>query len=566
VSATLPAPPAGTVAQLRSPLHRDGLALIDLADEAHGDDPVVREELAQWRRRLEDPLRIGVAGIVKAGKSTLLNALIGERIAPTDAGECTRVVTWYRFGDTPEAVAVRRNGERRRLPLHRDDGALRFDLDGGDAAETARIEVRWPSGHLRRTVLIDTPGIESATDAVSERARDLLIRDRVGPGDADALVYLLRHLHTSDLSFLESFRDTAAGSGGTVGALAVLSRADEVGAGRLDAMLSARRIAERYRGADALRPLALTVLPIAGLLAETARTLREREFAGIRAVSRLERSTREALLLSVDRFVRGDGLGLAPADRKALVSRFGISGIRLASALVRGGAATSQRLSEQLLQQSGLEELQVTLARTLMPRQDALKVRALLAALDELGAAHRHPPALRDAIERVQTTSRDLRELDLISRARGDLLGLTLADAAEAEQIAGVRGIRPVERLGLTEAADETQVRARAEQLLDAWRARAQSPAATRPVARACADVVRTLEGILSEVAVRGGRAGGPASDVDAAGGPADGGGEHGQQQGDDTESPLQRDHQRQRRRLGAGLGQLEAEPEHDRQ
>ena len=47
-------------------------------------------------RRLEEPLRVAIAGRVKAGKSTLLNALVGERLAATDAGECTRVVTWYR--------------------------------------------------------------------------------------------------------------------------------------------------------------------------------------------------------------------------------------------------------------------------------------------------------------------------------------------------------------------------------------------------------------------------------------------------------------------------------------
>ena len=41
-------------------------------------------------------LRVAIAGRVKAGKSTLLNALVGERLAATDAGECTRIVTWYR--------------------------------------------------------------------------------------------------------------------------------------------------------------------------------------------------------------------------------------------------------------------------------------------------------------------------------------------------------------------------------------------------------------------------------------------------------------------------------------
>ena len=48
--------------------------------------------------RLEGPLRVAIAGRVKAGKSTLLNALLGEQLAPTDAGECTTIATWYRHG------------------------------------------------------------------------------------------------------------------------------------------------------------------------------------------------------------------------------------------------------------------------------------------------------------------------------------------------------------------------------------------------------------------------------------------------------------------------------------
>ncbi|MDN5750703.1 MAG: dynamin family protein, partial [Pseudonocardia sp.] len=59
-----------------------------LAIDTHRDDPRTAQWLQAQLARLDEPLRVAIAGKVKAGKSTLLNALVGEQVAPTDAGEC----------------------------------------------------------------------------------------------------------------------------------------------------------------------------------------------------------------------------------------------------------------------------------------------------------------------------------------------------------------------------------------------------------------------------------------------------------------------------------------------
>jgi len=267
-------------------------ALLDAAADEYRDDPEALAQLDEHAMRLREPLRVAIAGMVKAGKSTLLNAIIGEEIAPTDAAECTKVVVWYRHGATPRISMHLRSGAERTLPVRRVEGRLQIDLDGTPHADIERIVVEWPSRRLEEVTLIDTPGIASLSTEISARSAAFLT-PKESPPEADAIVYLMRHLHSADLGFLSAFHDTTVGRSRTVNAMAVLSRADEIGAGRIDALLSARTIAERYRTDGALRSLALDVVPIAGLVAQSARTLREHEFEALRELARLGRDARE---------------------------------------------------------------------------------------------------------------------------------------------------------------------------------------------------------------------------------------------------------------------------------
>ena len=86
-------------------------------DPAYRQRPEVHNELDRIGRRLNQPIRIALAGTLKAGKSTLVNALVGEDIAPTDATEATRIVTWFRHGPTPKVTANHRGGRRSNVPI-----------------------------------------------------------------------------------------------------------------------------------------------------------------------------------------------------------------------------------------------------------------------------------------------------------------------------------------------------------------------------------------------------------------------------------------------------------------
>src|SRR5262249_30556133 len=99
------------------------------------------DRLRRVRDRLGEPLRVAIVGRVKAGKSTLLNALVGEELAPTDAGECTRVVTWYVDGPSYKATLHPRVGEPRAAAFTREGGAISISLGDLSADAVDRIVI-----------------------------------------------------------------------------------------------------------------------------------------------------------------------------------------------------------------------------------------------------------------------------------------------------------------------------------------------------------------------------------------------------------------------------------------
>ncbi|MFD5224669.1 dynamin family protein [Microbacterium sp. NPDC058342] len=513
--------------------------LLQAARTAYAGDREALDLIDRLEVRLHEPLRLAVAGMVKAGKSTLLNGMLGERLAATDTGECTRVVTWYRFSAAPTITMHLRDGRVERMPIRRAAGLLEFDLGGRTAEEVEWIDVGWPLAALRSQILIDTPGIASLSADTSARTSRFLTPEE-SPSAADAVVYLMRHLHGSDIKFLEAFRETAAGAAQSVCAVAVLSRADEVGSGRIDSLVSARRVAQRYERDGDLASLALEVVPVAGLLAEGARTLRESEYIALRELAGLERPARERLLVSADRFTREtDATGLSIRVREDLLSRFGIFGVRLAAALIRAGAANSSELSEAMVQQSGLLELQEVMSTHFHPRAATLKARGVVLQLDALTRRSPRPglDAVRAGIERFTTSAHTLRELSLLAHARAHGLPLEAGDAADALRIIGAEGVTPARRLGIADDAETAELAARVRAETDRWRALAESPLRDREAAEVCAVVIRSLAGIDSEVGAS--RSLRPAAHVVAPSRPGDRPGQDAAQQSEQDERGL---------------------------
>jgi predicted GTPase len=454
-------------------------------------------------RRLDEPLRVAIAGRVKAGKSTLLNALVGERLAATDAGECTRIVTWYRHGLGYRVTVDLRPEGRDDLAFRRQDGELLIDLGEYQVDDIERLEVGWPSAKLESMTLIDTPGLGSANEGTSARTVASLLDAGVeGPADADAVLYLMRHLHHGDARFLEAFMDHSIAHASPVNAVVVLSRADEIGAARADAMDSASTIAARYASDGRVKELASGVLPVAGLLAETGATLRQDQFEWVRQLAGVPVEARDRLLVSVERFRDDEANPLSEAIREELLVRLGLYGLRLATRLVADGSVKSAPdLSTALLEHSGIRALQRVLEDSYAARASVLKARSALVALRAIAIAlDREGVAggsrVVEAIERLEASSGELALMRLQHLVLAGHLVLSDDERAEVDRLARSQDART--RAGVDPKASDDDLRSTALAGIDRWRARAGNPFSDRRTIEAAEIISRAYEEIYT--------------------------------------------------------------------
>jgi GTP-binding protein EngB required for normal cell division len=140
-----------------------------------------------------------VLGEFNHGKSTFVNALLGQDVLPTGITPTTAAINHVIYAEHPQARVVLMGGESRGL----DAGQLKewVTVAGGHAAEVAYVELGYPSDLLRNhVVLVDTPGVNDLNEQRAEVTYGYVPR-------ADAVVFLLdagQALKDSEREFLRS--------------------------------------------------------------------------------------------------------------------------------------------------------------------------------------------------------------------------------------------------------------------------------------------------------------------------------------------------------------------------
>lgn len=472
--------------------------LLCAALERYRDNPCAVEVLRHHLGRLARPPRIAIAGGWRSGKSTLANAILGEEFGPVELADGRPVFTWYEDAPSPCIATYAPTGARQELAVTRTARGVRVELPDS-AEEVVDVVVGGRSRLLRHMTVIDTPPLQpGASEEGRSSGAERILRA------ADAVLYLTPEVRGSDLWFLRQAQEGMVAAAAPINLLLVLSRADEVGGGRPDALLAARQVARHQRRNPRVSPLCVNVIAVSGLVALAGRLLTDADFSALAALAAAPRADIEPYLLSADRFVSAASLRVAAEVRRRLLERLGFCGVRLAMTLIRvAGCDSRAKLSAELVRRSGLPELREAVGRCFVDRAEVVRARSALLSVERILRAEPRPGSgeLFARLERIVAGAHEFRELRLLAALHSAEVSFDAELAGEAQRLLGGGGTGVHARLGVELDSGVDELWARGLDALARWRGLAEDPLFDRAQRRAARVVARSCEGILAELA-----------------------------------------------------------------
>ena len=173
--------------------------------------PSIIDKCLIGKDELDKPLKIAITGIISAGKSTLLNALVKRNIAPTGAVATTyndNIFHHVSLSPTNDEVLIAhlKDGNYLQLPIDAlgdlVDGRLK---DGFDL----RDKIKWVDAYIDSDVLkdielIDTPGLLSTKGKDSQNTINFFKDELRQP---DVIIYIAQKAPTSeDIEAIKMFQ------------------------------------------------------------------------------------------------------------------------------------------------------------------------------------------------------------------------------------------------------------------------------------------------------------------------------------------------------------------------
>jgi len=466
---------------------------------------------------LGQPMRVAIIGIIKAGKSTMMNALLGENAVPVGSLEATFNVNEFNYGENPGIEVHFKDKHKRseKMSFERlEEVTLRRDKNAAFLRSINYIEVTHPSPLLKSCRLIDTPGLWSHYDVDSKNTLDrigltgddLTKRSCEETSNADAVLYSFPHgLSAQDQKVMEEFLGKLGGSATPFNAMGVLTKIDTMWPEVDNPLAKAREIADGYMTRAIVNSLFYSIHPISGKLAVGARTFTDEEFQNLLDLARTPWETLNVYLQKTyERIATADSpaIKLPAPQRKALLDRFDRYGIWLAcQSIQEHGISDRQLLTAHLLEASGFNDLLRTVTCHFGNRAFLIKLGRSLqniksACIRARSSNENVADVALGQCEEIELEELGLRELDVLRSFYNRKLALTEMEVTWLLQATGENGPGFRQRLGLAPDAPISRIVEVASERAAHWRCKGDNFLCSREERSAAATVTRCYESI----------------------------------------------------------------------
>jgi hypothetical protein len=182
---------------------------IDACLRAAADLPGIDTATCRWlsRKLSEQVFNLVAAGQFKRGKSTVINALLGEPLLPAGVVPLTSVITVIQSGASSAAYATLRSGQERPIEVAELGEYVTERGNPANRKSIERVVIEHPSPWLADGVrLVDTPGIASVYEHNTDETRKYLPQ-------ADAVLFIAsvdQPVSRAEVDFLRDIRRYAA--------------------------------------------------------------------------------------------------------------------------------------------------------------------------------------------------------------------------------------------------------------------------------------------------------------------------------------------------------------------
>jgi len=159
--------------------------------------------LSTIKADLNTTLRVFLIGEVKAGKSTLINALVGQDLSPTNILEATAAIWEIGYAEQSSTTIVYKDGQEQ-VVEHSDimsffgtsDEQLEF------AEKVAKIVVKTHQHQFKELLLIDSPGLATITNQNAEITQNIM-------QDVDLALWVFNANHLGQTDIMQRVAELA---------------------------------------------------------------------------------------------------------------------------------------------------------------------------------------------------------------------------------------------------------------------------------------------------------------------------------------------------------------------